>query len=278
VAVNPVIDGVLQVHAVSEGSPDARLWTIERTNGTWDGAWTAHLPEMFPATAGIAATRPAPGSAFVAAAATPMLLRSYSTGSWQKQWTFVDGLGMSDTSSIAAVSRDPGSVDILALGSDAQLYVITRSLNPGAALANRQVIASYPAAFISDGGRFVSAQPDGTILADRGQLGPWETFTILELEDSDNGVNQTLIAVQAHTGRYVSAHAGGGSWLLANRHEIRDWELFTMSAPPGNPDRRVFKALGGHLWCAERGGGSWVTCSRIDIGPWEQFELRRLGA
>jgi hypothetical protein len=261
---------------VSEGSPDARLWTIDRTFGTWSGAWTAHLPETFPASAGIAAVSPAPGSTVVAAAANPMLLRSYHTGSWKTQWTFVDGLQMSSTSSIAAVSRDPETVDVIALGADAQLHAITRSLNPSTIPATRQVLDSYPAAFMSHNDQFVSAQPDGTILADRNQIGPWETFTILVLNDTDDdGVN--LTAVQAHTGRYLSAHNGGGSWLLANRHEIRDWELFTMTAPPDKPGLVAVQALGGHLWCAERGGGSWVTCSRIDIGPWEQFQLVKLG-
>ena len=50
-----------------------------------------------------------------------------------------------------------------------------------------------------------------------------------------------------------------------------------MFSPSDDVDKRVFQALGGHLWCAERGGGSWVTCSRINVGAWEKFTVVKLG-
>ena len=37
------------------------------------------------------------------------------------------------------------------------------------------------------------------------------------------------IALQAHNGQYVSAEGGGGREVVANRHEINDWESFSIT-------------------------------------------------
>ena len=275
IAAETLGDQAFQVHALTTG-PDGRLWTINCRNGRFDPAWMPHGSVPVPSTVGIAAVSRRPGNAEVVAAGDPMAVRTVRTGSWLEPTGFVDGLEMSDTSTLAAVSRDPSSFEVLAVGADRQLHVIACSADPNFQPADRKAQRSYKAALITSGERFVSALPNGQMVADRYVLGPWETFTVTELQDvSDHGIVKTLVAIQSHTGRYVSAQQTGmlAGWLLADRSEPKSWELFKMFSVPAYPTTKVLQALDGHLWCAENGGGSVVSCNRINIGAWEQFSI-----
>ena len=178
------------------------------------------------------------------------------------------------TAGIAAASTGPDSVDLFVVDRDNQVRQHR--------FRNRDWDADWPTI---DGSeldhssieRFVSAQPDGGIRADRLILGPWERFVIHELQDLSGGAGTAvLVAVQSHTGLFLCAESGGGRELVANRSVVGNWEMFKMLPSPINPNKRVFQALGGHYWCADGGGDAGVDCTRINADAWESFLVVKL--
>lgn len=79
VAAQTLNGHIVQVHAVSDGAEDNRLWSI---TGTTDEQWPTHRnphgPLSMPATAGIAATARPGGESMLVAASTPLRAESYS--------------------------------------------------------------------------------------------------------------------------------------------------------------------------------------------------------
>jgi len=68
-------------------------------------------------------------------------------------------------------------------------------------------------------GHYVCAEPNGVVVADRTQIGPWETFTLIQ-----DGNNQ--VSFQTNNGHYVCAIDGGGTGMVADRTQIGIWETF----------------------------------------------------
>jgi hypothetical protein len=277
IAVNRLEDRTLQVHAITRSHLDDKVWTLTSHNEVWDTTWVPHGPQTFPVTVGVAAVSREPGRALVTVANTPLLAHDYAAGAWVRPWSEVEGLPLAVDSNLAAVARNSDTVEVLAVGADHQVHVITVSDDPDALVADRQVLRSYPAALISAMERFVSAQPDGGIRADRLILGGWEQFVIHELQDLSGGAGTAmLVAVQSHTGQFLCAESGGGRELVANRSIVGNWEMFKMLPSPINPNKRVLQALGGHYWCATGGGDAGVDCTRIHADAWESFVLVKL--
>ncbi len=196
--------------------------------------------------------------------------------------TFVDGLTLGRDSSLAAVSRDPRSIDVAAVAADGTLHVISASSDPNFVPADRQTLRTYEAMLIHDGA-FVSALPfplqQHLTLWNTEQVpGPAERFTIHELQDASETIDgtlvtKTLVAVQAVNGRFVTAEAGGGSMLVARADKVGSWEMFKLFTHPQNSDFRVFQALGGHTWRATGDGGGLVDCRGVKPLGWEEFTV-----
>ena len=58
------------------------------------------------------------------------------------------------------------------------------------------------------------------LVANRGAVGPWETFRYMWWDVEDK------ISLQTADGSYVCAEGGGGRELVANRPGIGEWEKF----------------------------------------------------
>ena len=277
VAANTLADGIIQVHAVTEGASDLRLFSITSTHGAWEPSWFNHGQVPLTDRAAVASVTPTSGSAYLIGADNPMFVRTFKTGSWLGTATFVDGLTLGPDSSLAAVSRDPRSIDVAAVAADGTLHVISASPDPNFVPANRQTQRTYEARLIH-GGAFVSALPFAlgpvTLWNTQQVPGPAEKFTIHELQDaSENGMTKTLVAVQAVNGKFVTAESGGGSVLIARADKVGNWEQFKLFTHPQNGDFRVFQALGGHAWRADGDGGGLVDCRGMTPLAWEEFAV-----
>jgi hypothetical protein len=70
-------------------------------------------------------------------------------------------------------------------------------------------------------GKYVCAESAGAqpLIANRDAIGPWETFTLVPLNNS--------IALRSEAnGRYVCSETNGADSLIANRAAVRIWETF----------------------------------------------------
>jgi len=70
-------------------------------------------------------------------------------------------------------------------------------------------------------GQYVCAEGGGggEVVANRHEIGVWETFELIDLENNK-------VALRAHNGQYVCAEGGGGGEVVANRNRIGVWETF----------------------------------------------------
>ncbi len=160
VAAQTLNGHTVQVHAVSDGAEDDRLWSITGTDEHWPDHWDPHGPLSMPTTAGIAATARPGGESMLVAASTPMRAESFVRGAWLQPPEVVDGLEFGEFGSLAVVARDPDAVVVIAIDIYGQLRVITRSFDPNQNLADKQPIGVYVAAFVSPSSRFVSCRDD----------------------------------------------------------------------------------------------------------------------
>ena len=98
--------------------------------------------------------------------------------------------------------------------------------------------------------------------ANRGGIGPWETFTYIELG------NNKVALLSKNNNKYVCAESEGWSPLIANRDGIGPWETFTVL--PGHGGEGVgFRAeANGKIVCSECNGDSFLIANRDGVGPW----------
>jgi len=115
-------------------------------------------------------------------------------------------------------------------------------------------------------GKFVAAEHEGagSLIANRGQAGLWEQFTI------SYNTDDTVSLKAGANGKYVTAEDGGASPLIANRSAVGPWEKFTLVR---NADKTfsLKSVANGKYVTAEDGGASALIANRSAIGPWEKF-------
>lgn len=77
-------------------------------------------------------------------------------------------------------------------------------------------------------GRYLCAELDGTVVADRVDAGPWEAWRLVQVG--------TGVAFVSHHGLYLCAEGGGGGAVVANREAAGAWEVWTPNPPIGSGD------------------------------------------
>src|SRR5262245_58624626 len=108
----------------------------------------------------------------------------------------------------------------------------------------------------SDHGFLLSAQLDGSVIADRNYPtpGPWEEWDVEKLLVAPD---RPAVALKSHHGGYLSAEGGGGSKVAANRYYATPgpWETwFHILQPDG---RHAFQSWDGkHYLCADGPAGA----------------------
>ncbi|MCH1882540.1 hypothetical protein [Agrococcus sp. ARC_14] len=120
----------------------------------------------------------------------------------------------------------------------------------------------------------------GEILANRGGIGPWETFRLFnrsrpgaELRHGDS------IALQVSDGGFVAASDGG---VHAAQAWIDAAAVFTLERVVGaglvaSGDAVALRAADGRFVVAENNGGGAVHANRARRGPWETLTITTMG-
>lgn len=111
-----------------------------------------------------------------------------------------------------------------------------------------------------DAKHYITAELDGTVVANRTEVGPWELWQIEERPDG-------LFTIKSHHGLYLCAELDGT--VNANRAEVGPWECWRVGEELNG--QVSFESHHGLFLCAEGGGGSTVVANRDGVGPWESF-------
>lgn len=111
--------------------------------------------------------------------------------------------------------------------------------------------------FKSHFGKYMSAQPNGTMECNRDQLFGWEKFTV---EDAGEG----KVGLKSFHGKYLSAQPDGR--LQVNRDWLFGWEKFTLEEQDGKVG---LKGAHGKYISAQPDGS--IACDRSWLQAWELF-------
>jgi hypothetical protein len=116
----------------------------------------------------------------------------------------------------------------------------------------------------------------GAVNANREGAGPWETFTLFDLNGGSLNHGDP-VRLRTWSGRhYLIAYPNGA--LDAKSTNPGAWEVFTLERRAGGGAVREGDAIGlrsAHgMWVvAEGGGGGIVNANRGGFGPWEEFRI-----
>jgi endoglucanase len=115
--------------------------------------------------------------------------------------------------------------------------------------------------WLQNGGRYViSNNGVGPITANSSNLGTWEKFTVVS-------VNDGKIALRGNNGRYVNSQ-NGASAMTCNSTAIGGWESFEWIDIAGQV---ALKGFNGKFVSAEGGASTGMNCNRETVGGWESF-------
>ncbi|NEP56870.1 MAG: hypothetical protein F6K31_07560 [Symploca sp. SIO2G7] len=91
-------------------------------------------------------------------------------------------------------------------------------------------MSSFLISLIAHNGKYVCAEGGGggSLIANRDEIGPWETFRLIHLSNKLDRTDAALVALQTHNGHYVRAEDGGGGLVVANGNAIGSWETFEL--------------------------------------------------
>ncbi|MGL5816683.1 MAG: hypothetical protein ACRCYR_03905 [Phycicoccus sp.] len=289
-AAEPLDGSDVQVHAITEGPDDARLLSIEGHLGAWPPWQINRLPlDRAPGPdAGVAAVRERPGSAVALVGGVTPLARFFDSGAWRPDTETVDGVKSTKLSAVAAAALSPETLVAVTIGEGVDehgvlvpiIYVATRSFDPEVVTADTQTKREYVGSLVTLDGRMVTVNDDdaaflpSALRTTGGQqlVGPRERFTVLELEDVNDGNGvKCLAAFQAHNGRFVSAVGGGGGVLAATASRRGPWETFILGAMADPGHHSWVSTLTGRLWSVVPGGNEFLTADRSQAGEWETF-------
>lgn len=126
---------------------------------------------------------------------------------------------------------------------------------------------------------YLSAQDDGHLVADRGQIGAWERFGLLRTPIGPGGTihyGQQLRMRSSHR-RWLAGEEQGGA--KADREAAGDWEIWTIhdtanmesTEPVGCGHRVALQSFHGKYLVSEEGGV--VKADRTAVGAWETWTL-----
>lgn len=121
----------------------------------------------------------------------------------------------------------------------------------------------------------------GEILANRGGIGPWETFRLFNRSRPDALPRHgDAVALQVHDGGFLTTTSSGG--LTAAQDGIVAASVFTLERVEGagviaSGDAVALRAADGRFVVAEGNGGGAVGANRPRRGPWETFTVTLMG-
>ena len=137
---------------------------------------------------------------------------------------------------------------------------------------------SLVVSFQASNGQYMVAEGGGggDVNANRSAIGPWEKFTIVDLNGGSLNAGDP-VAFRTDSGHYLQAAGNGGGPMRAEGAAAGAWETFVIvdqnggSLESGDPIALQFN--GTWFVCAEGGGGQEVNVNRTAIGSWETFVI-----
>lgn len=132
------------------------------------------------------------------------------------------------------------------------------------------------------GGRYWQAENGGGHgLAAKGPWPQtWETFWIIPVDSPSSRYlsHGMRVWIRSESGHYVQAENGGGGLVNCRGPWGKEWETFTVVAPPDKIGIAIttgsvfgLKSHSGHFLCAEDGGGREIVANRTEMREWETF-------
>jgi len=129
-------------------------------------------------------------------------------------------------------------------------------------------------------GKYLVAEADGRLNANRDRIGSWEKFTILDPNNTASTREAKYgdtISLRSYHGKYVVAEVDGKA--KADRTAIGPWEKWTILDPNNSGSRAVIpdngrmalQSVHGKYLVAE--ADHTVNANRTAIGPWETWAL-----
>lgn len=147
----------------------------------------------------------------------------------------------------------------------------------------RPVNVGEPIALRSHHGRYLVAEDNGDLNANRGAVGGWETFTVQTAagrSDPRLPVSRgATLSLRSDHGTYVVAEDDGRA--NANRGAVGDWERWVVLGPNGEASGAVecgaqiaLRGAHGRYLVAESDGRA--NADRWGVGEWERFTVECL--
>ena len=125
------------------------------------------------------------------------------------------------------------------------------------------IVSNKPASIVtlrSHHGKYVVAESNHSVNANRDQAGPWEKFEYIKHDDG-------TVSFKSHHNRYLVAESNGA--CNCNRDKIGPWEKWTELR---HGDGTVsYRSAHGKFLVAEKNGK--LNANRAEMGPWEKFHL-----
>ncbi len=140
----------------------------------------------------------------------------------------------------------------------------------------------FQIALIANNGSHLVAEGGGgrEVLANRGAIGPWETFRLFnKTRPGEEPRHGDSVVLQAWNGRWVSAAGGGGGSVNAELGWIEASTTFTIERVSGagairSGEQVALRAANGNYVVAEGGGGGVVNANRTVRDVWETFTIK----
>ncbi|NEP60432.1 MAG: hypothetical protein F6K31_26095 [Symploca sp. SIO2G7] len=129
-------------------------------------------------------------------------------------------------------------------------------------------MSNFLISLIAHNGKYVSAEGGGggSLVANRDEIGPWETFRLIHLSNKLDRTDAALVALQTHNGHYIRAEDGGGGLVVANGNAIGSWETFKLIDVGYNDGVSRFelalKTHKGYYTCVEDGDEGLLVASQ----------------
>jgi uncharacterized protein YndB with AHSA1/START domain len=130
-------------------------------------------------------------------------------------------------------------------------------------MALAHILVGRKVAFRTHQNKFLCAEQDGKIVADRAEAKQWEHFEVIGLDAKDH--KNVHVNLKSHHGRFLCSDSGDK--VIADRTEAKEWERWTLvDMGDGNVALRDYR---GKYLCVE--AENKIVVNRDAAKAWESF-------
>jgi uncharacterized protein YndB with AHSA1/START domain len=130
-------------------------------------------------------------------------------------------------------------------------------------MALAHVLVGRKVAFRTHQNKYLSAEQDGKVVADRPEAKQWEHFEVIAVDAKDH--KNVVVNLKSHHGKFLCSDSGDKA--VADRGEAKEWERWTIvEVGDGNVALRDYR---GKYLCVE--GEHKIVVNRDAAKAWESF-------